>query len=152
MTNNQKEEVKSILNKWGDNAGIIEYENQEINRIKEIMDGMTSVRAVTYSLAPKGKSNNSPVERAFFNAMEVCEKRLKKLSSRVEEYINEKEYIDSIIEKMDYEKQFIIKAKYMDKLSWDDIVKKYPHTMSLRNFYRLHNDALTYIYNFINNK
>lgn len=152
MTNDEKEEIKSILNKWGNNISIIEYENQEIDRIKEIMDGMTSVRAVVYSLAPKGKSDDSPVERAFFNAMAVCEKRLEKLSSRVEEYINEKEYIDSIIEKMDYEKQYIIKAKYMDKLSWDDIVKNYPHTMSIRNFYRLHNEALTYIYNYINKK
>ncbi len=150
MTNCEKEEIKNILYKWGNTDKIIEYQNSEIERIKEIIAKMTSARAIVYSHTPKSKSTNSPVERAYFNTIEVCEKRLEKLSRAVEEYINEREYIDSIIEKLDYDKRYIIISKYIDKLSWDEIAKDYPHTMSIRNFYRLHNEALKYIYNYIN--
>lgn len=146
MTKDKREEVKYILEKWGCSSNIIELEKSEIERLKEIIEGMTNARAVVYSHTPKGSSVDSPVERAYFNTLGLCEKRLERLRLRVEEYIREKEYIDNIIEKMDFEKQYIIKAKYADRLSWDVIAAKYPHAMSLRNFYRLHSEALDHIY------
>lgn len=145
MNKNEKDKIKVILSQWGSDSGIIDYEKEEIERIKEIIDGMTNVRAVVYSHVPKSKNIGSPVENSIINSIEICEKRLKKITERIDKYNRDKDIIDNIISDMTFDMQFIIKAKYADNKSWDQIASSYPYSMSIRNFYRIHNEALEFV-------
>jgi hypothetical protein len=152
MNKNNKDKAKNLLYKWGNSSVLLEYEQKEAERIKQIIDSMTDISAMVYSNISRDKdgASGSPVEMKVIKSIDMCEERLERINKRIEEYINEEKIINEIIDQLDFEKQFIIKARYMNRLSWEEINKKYPCHMSLRTFYRLHNEALDEIWTIYN--
>lgn len=151
MTKSEKKQTRNLLYNWGCSHNIIEMEQEELNQLKEILYGMADVRSTVYSHVPKSRNKGtySSVENSFIKTMELCERRIDKLNSIVKEHIQLKEKLDGIISSMDYEMRYVIQSKYRIKMSWDEIVSNYPYSMSLRNFHRIHDKALNYIYNLI---
>lgn len=146
MTQREKERAKSILYKWSSSKILLEYEQEEINRINDIISSMADVSAMVYSHLPKSKDVSSPVERCVIRSLKLCEDRIDRINKRIQTFIAEENKINDILDDMDFDKSFILKGKYAKRWSWDQIRGEYPYDMCLRNFYRIHSEALEEFY------
>lgn len=147
MNKRDKERAKNILYKWGSSRILLEFEKSEAIRIKNILSDMIDISQRVYSHTPVAVSNESPVERKLIKSMDLCEKRLDRINKRINEYIEEEGIINNIVSNMEFDREYIIRAKYAEGQTWDNITKNYPYDMSLRNFYRIHNEAIEEFYN-----
>lgn len=146
MTTRELERAKNVLYKWGNSRLLIEFEQEEINRIKDIISSMTDITATVYSHLPKAHNEIPSVERKIIKSVDMCEKRLERINKRVADYIERENAVNDIVDSMEFDKQYILKSKYYHRQSWDDLVAGYPYDMSKRNFYRIHKIAVEEFY------
>lgn len=146
MTARELERAKNVLYKWGNSRLLIEFEQEEIDRVKDIIASMTDITATVYSHLPKSHTEIPSVERKIIKSVDMCEKRLERINKRVADYIERENAVNEIVDSMDFDKQYILKSKYYHRQNWDDLVAAYPYDMSKRNFYRIHKIAVEEFY------
>lgn len=142
MTEEEKRRIKNVLYKWGSSRFMLEFEREESFRIKTILNDMTDISASVCSSTGKTSGKHSPVEDKIIRAYDLCQERLERINKRVEEMVKEENLVDSIISNMDYDQQFVLRGRYFERYTWDEMACRYPANMSTRNFFRIHKDAL----------
>ena len=147
MTVKEKESIKNLLSVWGGYKYILRCERSELRDIKDMRDSMTDIKAITYDFMPKDNRLSKPVKNGIINSINLCEGRIEKLNRLIKSNMENKENIDRIVDKLPYVEQYILKGRYVDKISWEAMPFHLPFEMSKRHCQRYHDAAIETIYN-----
>ena len=147
LTEKEKEELKNTMHLWGSYKYILSVERSELASIQDICKAMKDIKAMTYDGMPKSARMSKPVEEGIVNSITLCEGRIEKLNSLIKENMLLKQKIDEIVDALPHAEQYILKARYVDNMSWEMMPLRIPFEMSKRHCQRFHNNALETIYN-----
>lgn len=127
MTKENKRRIKNILKDWGNDTASIYAKNRE-------MDMLSNVK-----LCLENKGDNI----ILINSIED---RVSAINRRVINRLGIKREVDDIVDRLPYEEQSVIRLRYVDKTPWEHMPLKMPIYISLRQCYRLHEKAIEFIF------
>lgn len=131
MTKEDKKKIKKLLKEWGTYTASIYMKNKE-------MDRLSSARLSLEN----GKGN--------VILLNSIEDRVSAINRNVINRLGEKKEMDSIIDRLPYDEQSVIRCRYVEKTPWEIMPVKMPFYISLRQCYRLHERALEFIFEALN--
>ncbi len=146
MTEKEKEELKNLMHLWGSYKYILSVEKSELASIQDICSAMKDIKTMTCDALPKSARISKPVEENMVNSITLCEGRIEKLNSLIKENMLLKQKIDKIVDTLPHAEQYILKARYVENMSWEMMPLRIPFEMSKRHCQRFHNNALETIY------
>lgn len=152
MTDLEKEKIKNLLYIWGSYKYIISAEKRELEDIKLMYKNMRDIKEVCIDNKNKLIRVNSPVADDFRQNIKLCEGRLEKLNHLIKSNMTVKTKIDNIVDTLPYVEKYILQARYIKNLSWDNMPLNLPFSMSKRHCQRYHNTAVDKIYNSLKEK
>lgn len=147
MTDKEKEELKNKLHLWGSYKYILSVERSELASIQDMSRAMKNIKDMACGSMPEGIRISKPVEKGIKSSIDLCEGRIEKLNRLIKENMGIKQEIDEIVDNLPCVEQYVLKARYVDKLSWEMMPLHMPFEMSKRHCQRFHNSALEQIYN-----
>lgn len=147
LTEKEKEELKNTMHLWGSYKYILSVERSELANIQDICKAMKDIKAMTYDGMPRSVRISKPVEQGIVNSISLCEGRIEKLNSLIKENMTLKQKIDEIVDTLPHVEQYILKARYVENMSWEMMPLHMPFEMSKRHCQRFHNNALEAVFN-----
>ncbi len=145
MTDKEKEELKSKLHIWGNYKYILSVEKSELSSIESMSRAMKDIREKTCD--PMSQTGISkPVEEGILRSINLCEGRIERLNRLIKDNMTLKQEIDAIVDTLPCVEQYVLKARYVEKMSWEVMPAHMPFEMSKRHCQRFHNSALEQIY------
>ena len=97
------------------------YLKLEIENLKEEIKGLAEISSSEITGMPHGSGASNPTEQYFLKK----DKLLKRLNSKIEKYIDERENIENKIECIeDEEVRVIARYRFIDNLIWEEIGRK----------------------------
>ncbi len=127
MTKEDKKRMKKLLKEWGTYTASIYLKNKE-------MDMLSNAR-----LSLESRNDNVIL-------LNSIEDRVSTINRNVINRLGVKREMDSIIDKLPYDEQSVIRCRYVDKTPWEVMPVRMPFYVSLRQCYRLHERALEFIF------
>lgn len=146
MTDSEKEELKNTMYIWGSYKYILSVERCELANIQDICRAMKDIKSITNEALPVSAQMSKPVQQGIMKSITLCEGRIEKLNNLIKRNMALKEKIDGIVDNLPYADQYILKARYVDNMSWEMMPLNMPFEMSKRHCQRCHNNALEIIY------
>ncbi len=146
MTDTEKEEIKNIMYLWGSYKYILSVERSELASIQDMCKAMKEIRTMTKDSLPDFAKLSRNADEGIMRSVSLCEGRIEKLNQLIKENMLLKEKIDNIVDGLSYVEQYILKARYVENLSWEMMPLHIPFEMSKRHCQRFHNSALEQIY------
>lgn len=116
-----KKEVIELICEYGDREKYIKAIEDEMAALKDDIEGMRELTAVTYSDMPKGNRTGDPTAQAASYIIDVYEQRIKKLEKNVERIIKNKEIVEELLSRLNTNERKVIEARYIKGIKWDYI-------------------------------
>ncbi len=140
MNKREKENIKSLLRRWG---GVVDYCKELTIRIKELekicADSSYSV-GISYDYIRTNVQISSRVENTVIKTIMIYEKQMEEYEKEIENALKEKSIIDYVMSTLENDEQKVIILRYKEGLSWDnipDIIHK-----SRKQCFRIHDRAI----------
>ncbi len=135
-----EKEARDLLKFWGMSLSICEKKQDEINRLKNLINYDICISSPKIDGMPKSNTKISTVENTAIKLAEVYNKVIERLTDEIKKTLDKKEQISRIINKFDFEHQRVIELKYIDNCSWSSICKNLH--ISRSKCFCMHNNVL----------
>lgn len=144
MNVNKKDKIIKLLKIWGNSGIIVKNYKMEFKEIMQICKDLRDVRALCYENMSESKNKKivSTVENTALKTMDFYENRMESLNKRLRENTFTKERMETYIKRLDANEQAILRAKYVEKIKWEQVPARLVVGCSLRQCYRSHDAAL----------
>ncbi|GEM_PF-5524334 len=133
MTTEEKKKIKRLLREWGSFSKAIRAQNAEIAEFKKACMDIERVQ--------------NRGDECEIISIDSLKKQAKKLGSNIDLRMSLKTHMDEIIGDMSYDMQTVMRTRYIKGVSWELMPFNMPFSISERQCYRLHSQALEIIYN-----
>ncbi len=152
LTDKEKEELKNKMYLWGSYKYILRVEKSELASIKDMSRAMKDIKSMTCGHTSIASKISKPTEDGIARSITLCEGRIEKLNRLIKENMALKQEIDEIVDSLPCVEQYVLKARYVDNMSWEIMPMHIPFEMSKRHCQRFHNSALEQIHARLNKK
>lgn len=139
MTKAEKDFTINLIYRFGTSELLLQNYTEEVVRIEKII---ASLKNIKNEISSGLSVDDDSMENTCAKTIEICKKRICSLNEITQEQIKDENIMNEIISGLEYDKQFIVKNRYIDKRPWLEIQAMYSVDMCTRNFYRRADEAL----------
>lgn len=152
MTEKDKKNIKRLLDNWGKADKVIKGLDYDISEYESLRKNIKVIDGYwNFDKDYIDKNVVSQIDKRICTNMELCTKLIDSVNTRIEYVLKLKGALDSVIEELDVVQQLIIRARHINRLSWELMVYNLPFEISKRHMQRHYEQALETIYHKLQN-